>query len=202
MPKGWFLAVTPGTSRATVGGCLACDVHGKNHHLLGSFSEHVVSINILTGNGDLVACGPNLHEDLFWATAGGMGLTGIILDMTLQFRPIETAYVIAQNIATHDLEETFRQIEATGNTSYSVAWLDGMARGSRLGRGILMLREHAKIIELPSNRRTNLLTTPYPRARSLPFDLPLSVLGQPLALTLNETIYRLAGKKGRTTAIP
>jgi len=194
IPKGWFLAVTPGTSRATVAGCLACDIHGKNHHVSGSFSEHVVSTNILTGNGNIVTCGPNLQEDLFWATAGGMGLTGIILDVTLQLRPVETAYVVAKNIVTRDLEETLQQIEAL-SSSYSVAWVDGVARGSRLGRGIIMLGEHARITDIPADQRTNLLNLRKRRARSLPFGLPIGMLGRPLALILNELIYRSAGKK-------
>jgi FAD/FMN-containing dehydrogenase len=131
VPEGWSLAVTPGTASATVGGCLACDVHGKNHHLVGGFSQHVVCATILTGNQETLTCGPDNRPDLFWATAGGMGLTGIILDVTLRLRRIETAFILARNIVTRDLEETFRRIEDTGAATYSVAWLDGVGRGSR-----------------------------------------------------------------------
>jgi decaprenylphospho-beta-D-ribofuranose 2-oxidase len=190
IPEGWFLAVTPGTARATVGGCLACDVHGKNHHLLGSFSQHVLSANVLTGKCEVVTCGPDLQDDLFWATAGGMGLTGIILDVTLQLQRIETAYIIARNIVTLDLEDTFRQIEANGDATYSVAWLDGMGRGSRLGRGVVMLGEHAKLMDLPPGRYPAPLAKSGRRARSLPFGLPSGIIVRPLALAFNEIIYR------------
>jgi decaprenylphospho-beta-D-ribofuranose 2-oxidase len=190
MPQGWFLAVTPGTARATVGGCLACDVHGKNHHMIGSFSQHVVSATILLGNSEVVTCGPDRQNDLFWATAGGMGLTGIILDATLRLQRIETAYIVARNIVTHDLEQTFRQIEETADATYSVAWLDGVGRGSRLGRGVVMLGEHATLPDLPAERRAAPLAASRRRPRSLPFGLPSGILGRPLAFAFNETIYR------------
>jgi decaprenylphospho-beta-D-ribofuranose 2-oxidase len=190
VPQGWFLAVTPGTASATIGGCLACDVHGKNHHLVGSFSQHVVGATVLTANGEMVICGPDRQADLFWATAGGMGLTGIILDVTLRLQRIETAFVLAQNIVTRDLEETFRRIEDTGTATYSVAWLDGVVRGARLGRGVIMLGEHATLTDLPAESRAAPLAMSGRRARSLPFGLPSGVLGRPLALACNEMIYR------------
>ena len=201
IPEGWFLAVTPGTARATVGGCFACDVHGKNHHLVGSFAQHVVSANILTGKGEVMTCGPDLQDDLFWATAGGMGLTGIILDVTLRLQRIETAYVNAQNIVTRDLDETFRQINANGDATYSVAWLDGIGRGPRLGRGVVMLGEHAKLTDLPPERRTAPLATSGRRARSLPFGLPSGILVRPVALAFNEIIYRRYAAMGDAPAL-
>jgi FAD/FMN-containing dehydrogenase len=201
VPEGWFLAVTPGTARATVGGCLACDVHGKNHHLVGSFSQHVLSANIMTGNGEVVTCGPDLQGDLFWATAGGMGLTGIILDLTLQLQRIETTYLVARNIVTSDLEATFRQLQANGDATYSVAWLDGIGRGSRLGRGVVMLGEHAKLMDLPPERREAPLTTSGRGAKSLPFGLPSGIIVRPFALAFNEVVYRRYAAKGDAPAL-
>jgi len=190
IPRGWFLSATPGTARATSGGCLACDVHGKNHHVAGSFSQYVVSATVLTGNGEVVTCGPEQNTELFWATAGGMGLTGTVLDLTLRLQKIETAYVRARNIATRTLDETFHKLEETVDATYSAAWLDGAARGARLGRGVVMLAEHARLPEIPAERRAAPLLVPAQPRRSVPFGLPSATLSRPLALTLNEAIYR------------
>jgi decaprenylphospho-beta-D-ribofuranose 2-oxidase len=190
VPQGWFLAVTPGTGRATVGGCLACDVHGKNHHRVGSFSQNVLNATILTGNGEVLECGPDQNSELFYATAGGMGLAGVVLDVTLQLRPIESVYVLARNIVTRNLEDTFRQIEATDAATYSVAWLDGVSKGSLLGRGVVMLGEHAAVADLDRRHREDPLAMNAMTARSLPFGLPSGVLCRPLACAFNEMIYR------------
>lgn len=190
VPCGWFLSVTPGTARATAGGCLACDVHGKNHHVVGSFSQYVTSATILVGTDEVLTCGPDQNTELFWATAGGMGLTGTVLDLTLRLRKIETAYVRARSIVSGTLDETFRKLEETADATYSAAWLDGTARGARLGRAAIMLAEHARLPEIPAERRPAPLLTPPSRRRSVPFALPSMVLGRTLALTLNEAIYR------------
>ena len=193
VPEGWCLTVTPGTATATVGGCLACDVHGKNHHVVGSFSRHVDNAKILTAAGEAVTCSPDRESDLFWATAGGMGLTGIILEVTLRLQRIETAFISTRSVVTRDLEETFRCIEQTGSSTYSVAWLDGVRRGRWLGRGIVMLGEHAKLSDLPVPTRAAPLALGDFRVRSLPFGLPSALLGRPLALTFNEMVYRRLG---------
>jgi decaprenylphospho-beta-D-ribofuranose 2-oxidase len=190
VPEGWAPVVMPGTAKVTVAGCLACDVHGKNHHVVGSFSQHVVAATVVTTNGEMVTCSPDQNADLFWATAGGMGLTGIILDVTLRLQRIETAYIVAQNVITRDLEETFQRIEDSGTALYSVAWLDGVRRGSRLGRAVIMLGANAALTDLPIERRAAPLTMRPQRTRSLPFGLALGRLGRPLALAFNEMVYR------------
>jgi FAD/FMN-containing dehydrogenase len=190
VPQGWFLFVTPGTARATVGGCLACDVHGKNHHGSGSFSRYVVSATLMLANGELVTCGPDQHSELFWATCGGMGLTGIILDVTLRLQRIETASILARNIMTRDLEETFRKMDETADATYSVVWLDGVGRGASLGRGVVMLGEHAKLSDLPLERRTAPLATKTRSAHSLPFGLPGAFVAPPVVSMFNNAIYR------------
>lgn len=190
VPQGWFLAVTPGTARATVGGSLACDVHGKNHHVVGSFSQHTESVVLLLASGEAVTCGPGVRSDLFWATCGGMGLTGIILEATLRLQRIETSSILARNIVTRDLEATFRTLEATADATYSVAWLDGARRGARLGRGIVMLGEHALCSDLPAERRASPFGATAQRPRSLPFGLPAALLRPSTVFLLNEAIYR------------
>jgi decaprenylphospho-beta-D-ribofuranose 2-oxidase len=189
VPRGWFLAVTPGTARATAAGCLACDVHGKNHHLVGSFSRRVASATILVGNGEVMTCGSDQNSELFWATAGGMGLTGAILELTLRLQRIQTAYIHARNIVARNLDETFRKLEETTDATYSAAWVDGVARGSRFGRGVIMLGEHAGLTEIPAERRTAPLVSRTRRQRSLPVGLPSAMLSRSLALMLNEAIY-------------
>lgn len=192
VPQGWCVPVTPGTARVTVGGCFASDVHGKNHQLVGSFSQHVPDATILTATGDILACGPDQNADLFWATAGGMGLTGIILDLTLQLQRIETAFLVSRKIVTNSLEETFRQLESKTNleATYSTSWLEGVKRGSKLGRGVLMLGEHAKLADLPPERRTTPFAVTRQQPKSLRFDIPSMLLRRPLALAFNEYVYR------------
>lgn len=190
MPHGWILAVIPGTARATVGGCLACDVHGKNHHRAGGFSRHVTAVKILLADGEVVTCGPDRKQDLFWATAGGMGLTGIILEATLRLERIETNYVWARHVVARDLEGTFRRLEDAASATYSVAWLDGVAGGPQTGRGVVIMGEHSTVAELPAARRAQPLAPGKQRTRSIPLEAPIALLGRPLARALNEAIYR------------
>lgn len=190
VPQGWFVYVTPGTSRLTVGGAFGCDVHGKNHPTAGSFSQHVLSATILTGTGDIVTCGPDKEPELFWATAGGIGLTGIILEMTIELQRIETAKMISHKVVTRDLEDTFRQIEAYSDATYSIAWMDGVRRGAERGRGFLMMAEHAKLADLPPADRSNALSATRHPKKSLHFGIPSPLIRRPVALAFNEIVYR------------
>ncbi len=142
VPKGWFVPVTPGTSCVTVGGAIASDVHGKNHHVDGSFSDHVTEIQLLLGNGEQVAATPSDHGELFKATCGGMGLTGIILAATIRLRPIKSSLIDVTAVRTSNLEATLEAF-AHHDATYSVAWIDCMAKGKNLGRAVLQLGEHA-----------------------------------------------------------
>ena len=143
VPKGWFLSVTPGTKFVTVGGAIASDVHGKNHHLEGSFTEHVSALKIATVSHGIIECSRELHPELFRATCGGMGLTGIIVQASIQLRPIKSAYINQATIRASNLEEALELFEAHQNTTYSVAWIDCLSTGKALGRSLLMLGEHA-----------------------------------------------------------
>jgi len=141
--QGWFLPVTPGTSFVTVGGAIASDVHGKNHHVAGTFGQHVVSITMLLGTGEVVTTSPTQLPDLFHATCGGMGLTGVILTATIQLIPIKSAYINQRTIKAGSIEEACAAFEANSTSTYSVAWIDCLTTGKHLGRSVLMVGEHS-----------------------------------------------------------
>lgn len=145
LPRGWFLPVTPGTQFVSVGGAIASDVHGKNHHLDGSFSRHVLEMDVLLGDGRVLRVSPDQHADLFHATCGGMGLTGVILRATLRLRSVLSGDIEQTVIRTANLEQTLELFETHGAATYSVAWIDCLARGRALGRSLLLLGEHAAV---------------------------------------------------------
>lgn len=140
---GWFLPVTPGTSFVTVGGAIASDVHGKNHHVAGTFGQHVVSLTMLLGTGEVVTTSPTQLPDLFHATCGGMGLTGVILSATIRLIPIKSAYINQRTIKARSIEEACEAFEANSSSTYSVAWIDCLSTGQHLGRSVLMIGEHS-----------------------------------------------------------
>jgi decaprenylphospho-beta-D-ribofuranose 2-oxidase len=140
--RGWFLPVTPGTRFVTVGGAIASDVHGKNHHKDGTFCTHVVEIKLLLGNGECVTASPAENADLFHATCGGMGLTGIILSASVQLRRISASDIVETTIKAPSLDAVLEAFEVHAASTYSVAWIDCLARGAKLGRSLLMLGDH------------------------------------------------------------
>jgi decaprenylphospho-beta-D-ribofuranose 2-oxidase len=201
--RGWFLAVTPGTARATVGGCIACDVHGKNHHVAGSFGNHVRQITLLCSDGSLLTCSPGQRPDLFWATVGGMGMTGIILDATLALRRVATSWIRQRNIVTRDLDDTLRVLSETRDTTYSVAWLDATADTRHRGRGVVMLGEHAQPEHLPQAARHDPLGSAAARRIRFPAAAPGILVGASVARLINRIIYRrYAGSDGSETTVP
>ena len=124
VPRGWFLKVTPGTKRITVGGAIASDVHGKNHHVDGCFSESVIEFQLMLSHGNIVICSREVNSELFHATCGGMGLTGIILDSKIKLTPIKSSNIQQCVIKTRNLEDTFSAFERYKDRPYSVAWID------------------------------------------------------------------------------
>ena len=138
IPKGWFLTVTPGTKLITVGGAIASDVHGKNHHIDGCFSNSVVEFNLLQPNGELVTCSSTQNDELFRHTCGGQGLTGIIVKAKLQLKRIESSSINQTTIKTDSLKETFEVFEKIKDEPYSVAWIDCLSTGEKLGRSHVM----------------------------------------------------------------
>jgi decaprenylphospho-beta-D-ribofuranose 2-oxidase len=149
-PRGWFPMITPGTRFVTVGGCIACDVHGKAHHAQGSFSNSLESMTILLASGEVVEASRTHNEDLFWATCGGMGLLGIVLTATIRLRKIETTYFRQKAIPAGNLAELMAALDEHDHSHpYSVATVDVFARGPKLGCGVLAVGDHAKLSELP-----------------------------------------------------
>ncbi len=144
-PRGWFLPTTPGTKFVTVGGAIAADVHGKNHHCDGSFGRYVFDLKLLTATGTVLRCSPSELPEVFWATVGGMGLTGVIVSARIQLIPVETAYYNVTYRRTKDLDESLECFASTDrNFRYSVAWIDCLASGRALGRSVVMLANHAR----------------------------------------------------------
>lgn len=182
--QGWFLPVTPGTKLVSLGGCVASDVHGKNHHHVGGFGDHVLGIELILADGSNKRCSPTENSELFWATVGGMGLTGLIGEVTLKLIPIQTAQMMVRNHAAENLEHLFKLLQDPAlDDQYSVAWIDCLASGDNLGRGVAMFGHHATIKEFNGS---NPLQSKAKRTRSFPIDLP--------AWALNSLTIRLFNK--------
>jgi decaprenylphospho-beta-D-ribofuranose 2-oxidase len=184
VPRGWFPPVTPGTKFVTVGACVACDVHGKNHHRDGSFGNYVDRLTLRTASGRLVECGPDRERELFLATVGGMGLTGLIVDVTLRLRRIESPWIVleTQGVAGLDAMLDGLRLSAT-HWPYTVGWIDCLARGRDLGRGILMRGRHATQVEAGTRGRPR-RAVPF----RVPFDAPESLLN-PLFMRWFNRLY-------------
>ena len=159
-PKGWFLNVTPGTKFVTLGGMVASDVHGKNHHIKGSFRNFIKWIEIIDFEGKILRCSQKKNKDLFDWTIGGMGLTGIIINVAFFLNPIETTFINQKILVAKNLNETISLFEKNINSSYSVAWIDCYAKAKRLGRSIISLGEHSKKDELNITEIKNYLNIP------------------------------------------
>lgn len=168
--RGYFLPVTPGTKFVTVGGAIANDVHGKNHHVDGCFSEFVVSFDLLTAAGEILTCSREQHADVFWATVGGIGLTGIIVQASIQLIPVESSYINVSYEKARNLDEAFEKfVENDVNYKYSVAWIDCLSTGDALGRSVLMRGDHAKQLDLPAK-----VTDPLAISKKLHVKMPMN----------------------------
>lgn len=188
VPKGWFLPVTPGTKFITIGGAVASDVHGKNHHAEGSFSNHIISMQVFTGKG-LLSCSPQQESDLFWATCGGMGLTGVITTVKFRLKKIETAYIRQKQIKAKNLDEIIRLFDEHKHYTYSMAWIDCLQKGDSFGRSILIVGEHAAENELNAKQRQAPLTLPGKLKLTVPFNLPGFVLNNFTVKAFNALYY-------------
>ncbi|AOJ02735.1 FAD-linked oxidase [Burkholderia mayonis] len=182
IPRGWMLPVTPGTKYATLGGAIANDVHGKNHHVRGTFGRHVRRFALARSDGALLECAPDAHEDYFAATIGGLGLTGIILWAEIQLMPIRSSMIDTTSIRFSNLDEFFALSEQLDPVhEYSVAWVDCQSRGSSLGRGIFMVGGHTASgrLEVASRKK-----------RTVSFTLPIPVFNRFTLRVFNELYYQ------------
>jgi len=200
VPRGWFLPVVPGTAQVSVGGAIASDVHGKNHHCSGCFSEHVESFVLMDADGKTHNCSRTENSSLFHASCGGMGLTGVITSAVLKLQRISSALIRQQTVRSDDLEQTFHLLRTRSDSTYSVAWLDCMARGRSLGRSLLFLGEHAGADEAnspgsalrPDDRRLAIPLT-------IPFTTPGMLLNRYSMRVFNAAYYHMAARRSRAS---
>ena len=196
LPHGWFVPVSPGTRQVTIGGAIAADVHGKNHHRAGSFARHVHWLDLLLPNGIQLRVSPAADPRLFWATAGGMGLTGIIVRAAVQLTRVETASVRVDTVRAADLDQAMACLaEADGRYGYTVAWLDCLARGRHLGRSVVTSGDFAALADLPASQRRDPLAF-RPAARlSAPRACPPGLVNRYTVALANELWYRKAPRR-------
>ncbi len=193
LPLGWFVPVTPGTRYVTVGGAISADIHGKNHHGSGSFSRHVVSMELLTADGEVRTVPRGIA--LFDATTGGMGLTGAILTATVRLLPVETALMSVDTERATDLDDLMARLTATDHRyRYSVAWIDLLARGAATGRAVLTRGDHAPLDALPAHARRAPLSFHPAQLPGVPSPalVPEGLLGRGTVRLLNGLWYRRA----------
>ncbi len=189
LPRGWFLPTTPGTKYVTVGGAIAADVHGKNHHITGSLGNFLLDFTLLTASGELLTCSPQHNAEVFAATLGGMGLTGIIVSARLQLKRVASAYVHVDYRKTKNLDETLASFAADHEYEYAVAWIDCLASAASLGRGVVMLGNEASTQSLPQPLVAHPLALPQRRQLSVPFYLPKLVLNSWSTKAFNTLYY-------------
>ncbi|MCX5331876.1 MULTISPECIES: FAD-binding oxidoreductase [unclassified Streptomyces] len=191
LPLGWFVPVTPGTRHVTVGGAIGADIHGKNHHVCGGFSRHVLSFELLTADGEIRTV--SRGTPLFDATTGGMGLTGVILTATVQLQPVETALMSVDTERARDLDDLMARLSASDHQyRYSVAWIDLLARGAATGRAVMTRGDHAPLEALGTRARREPLAFRTSRLPAVPAHLPEGLLTRTTVGLFNELWYRKA----------
>jgi FAD/FMN-containing dehydrogenase len=180
VPRGFFLPVSPGTKYVTVGGAIANDIHGKNHHVAGTFGRHVLRFELVRSDGSRFVCSPTQNADWFAATVGGMGLTGLIAWAEIRLRPIVSRKIRYQGTKFVGIEEFVALSQASANVEYTVAWIDCVASGKNFARGIFMQGDHSEIPEPPAATKAPWLT--------VPIDLPDFALNR-LSVGIFNTLY-------------
>lgn len=199
--SGWFLPTTPGTNQISLGGAIASDVHGKNHHIVGSFSRHVLWIDILTATQGVVRCSENENRELFYATCGGMGLTGIILAAAVTMVQIPSKWIRQIGIKTRSLAETLDACENNSSYTYSVAWIDPHACGNAMGRGYLMCGEFAEGHEVEAQNTRAARHDGQGLQFKIPVYFPVPLLNLSLWTKIINSIYLLKAPGGVSTSI-
>jgi decaprenylphospho-beta-D-ribofuranose 2-oxidase len=185
LPRGWFTPVSPGTQFVTLGGMVAADVHGKNHHVSGTIGRHLRSLRLRVASGDIVECSRDREYDLFRATIGGMGLTGHILEVELQLTRTPSPWILGPKLQIGNIDEFLSALKETATQwPYTMGWLDCLSEGQQMGRGVLMCGRWAEPGEAPRE-------FPKPRLRlPIPFDCPSWVMGPVVGRMFNEGYFR------------
>lgn len=200
VPKGWMLPVTPGTQMITVGGAIANDVHGKNHHVFGSFADSLINIQLQRTTGEIIDCGPRHQQEWFAATVGGIGLTGLILKATIQLRPVQSPWLNTETIAYESLEEFFEIADTSElNWEHTVSWIDCLSTSHNTNkktlntkaRGLFMRGNHAAI----TDRKL-----PLEKNKNFPFTPPISLVNS-LSLRLFNEAYFAKGKHSTAESV-
>lgn len=189
LPRGFFLPVTPGTKFVTLGGAIAADVHGKNHHADGTFGNFVLSLKLMTAGGEVVTCSPEQNPELFWATIGGMGLTGVIVSARLQLISVSSAYLDVTYRRAANLDRAIELFETGTPRKYSVAWIDCLATGDQAGRCVLMEAEHLPASQLSGRRARHPLVIRRRRRRTVPRFFPSFLLNRLTVRWFNKLYY-------------
>lgn len=191
LPRGLFPPVVPGTKFVTIGGMIAADVHGKNHHRVGGFGDHVSDMTLVLPSGETVACSRDRHPDLFFGTIGGMGLTGAIVQASFRLTPVETGWIRQRTLVARNLDDPLRTLTDGDGATYSVAWIDCLARGPALGRSLVYLGEHATGDDLAALRPGADVMPPDSHGRiGVPVDLPGFTLNRLSVAAFNELYFR------------
>ncbi|MCY4263880.1 MAG: FAD-binding oxidoreductase, partial [Gammaproteobacteria bacterium] len=185
IPQGLFPSVVPGTKGVSIGGAIATDIHGKNHHQDGSFCDYVDSFTLLLANGECKICSPRKNRELFHATCGGMGLTGIILDATVKLEKVSSVSIRSRSVSTHNLAHTIEQLECLNSNRFVVAWIDCLASGPKLGRGIIHVGNFHETGPLKYQSR---------RGHAVPFSMPAILLNRYSMKLFNKLYSRMNNK--------
>jgi len=192
--RGWFPKVTPGSKYVTIGGMVACDVHGKNHHKDGSFGNYIEWLDIITSDGEIVRCSRKINSEVFNWTIGGMGLTGIILRVAFYLHPVTTSWIKQKTIPAKNIDHAIKIFEENLDSTYSVAWIDCLSKGNKLGRSLVMLGEHANISDLNYDMKSDPLIIKSKTKILIPFNFPSFILNS-LTVKIFNSIYYALGKK-------
>ncbi|MFN8022295.1 MAG: FAD-binding oxidoreductase [Acidimicrobiales bacterium] len=198
VPRGFFVPVTPGTRFVTIGGAIASDIHGKNHHVDGSFGNHLVRMSLQLADGSVVEVSRDRDPDLFWATIGGMGLTGIVLEATIRLLPVETSRMSVDTHRLADLDALMAVMDDGDDEAhrYSVAWIDLAAKGRQMGRSVLTRGDHARFDQLPARLQVDPLAYGPSQLVSVPPVIPRpGLLNHLTVATFNELWFRKAPKR-------
>jgi len=191
VPRGWFVPVVPGTRWVSVGGAIANDIHGKNHHRAGTFGSHVACFELLRSSGERVLCSPTTNAELFRASVGGLGLTGVVLWAEIRLKRIPGAAITMERIRFSALSEFFQLSKTDQQYEYTVAWIDCLARGKRLGRGLFLRGDHA----------AGTPPAPGKRGRKVPGEMPSGLINRATVAGFNALYYRSQLRSTRRSTV-